>query len=84
MKRNKIPPPTNWYPQEAQKVIHMNMKPFVYNALPGIPYTNRSNSAKIGMNSMENEMGNQGIQPYFGDQYPDERQEKGNGQYKVY
>lgn len=60
IKQNKMPPPENWYPHEAPKVINNNMSPFVYQPLPGIPFHN------IGQNNVsQNPMGQMGQQPYF-------------------
>ena len=61
MKQEKIQPPNGWYPQEWPKVVFNNMRPFVYQALPGIPFRNSGE----GINVMANQ--NEGVQPYFGE-----------------
>ena len=49
--QEKIAPPVGWNPFTFEKVSWMNMKPFNYAPLPGIPFKNRGNMAKMGMNN---------------------------------
>ena len=53
MKSQKAQPPANWYPQEQPKVMCNNMRPFVYQPLPGIIYKNSGE----GINVMQNQNG---------------------------
>jgi len=35
-----MPPPQNWAPQVYPKLVVENMKPYIYNPLPGILFKN--------------------------------------------
>jgi hypothetical protein len=50
---HKVAPPEKWDPQTYPTVEFTSLTPFIYNPMPGIPFTNQSGKTSPMMNHSE-------------------------------